>query len=186
MTFSDWLLVPNPLAFPASFQWLKFWFFISLLSQHILHFLPRILIFHTPFLYFTFQLSSLLHLNCPCCLACTFSDSEDSSSKLSAPSFPSGFPVQPRKELTSSQPEPSPDWFLLTCFSLPYWFSVQFPYFFLPRLQVPSSFSLPPNSNCFAFHKLLKFAPHCQLPIPTPLVPTHLLYKAKVFLLCLN
>lgn len=115
-----------------------------------------------------------------------FSHPEDSSSKPSVPSSPSGLPVQPRKELTPSHPEPSPDQFLLTCFSLLYWFPGQFPCFFLPRLQVPSTFSLPLDPHCFAF-KTYQISPLlCQIPGPTPfdptfLVPTHVFYKAKVF-----
>lgn len=109
-----------------------------------------------------------------------FSHPEDSSS--SVPSSPSGLPVQPRKELTPSHPEPSPDQFLLTCFSLLCWFPGQFPYFFLPRL-----FFLPLDPHCFAF-KTYQISPLlCQIPGPTPfdpifLVPAHLFYKARVFL----
>lgn len=99
-----------------------------------------------------------------------FSHPEDSSSSC-VPFFPSGFPVQPRKELTPSHPEPSPDQFLLTCFSLLYWFSVQFPYFFLPILQVPSTFSLALAPDCFAFKTYQISLLLCQIPRPTPCDP---------------
>lgn len=114
-----------------------------------------------------------------------FSHPEDSLSKPSVPFFPSGFPVQPSKELTPSHPEPSPDQFLFTCFSLLYWFSVQFPYFFLPRLQVPSTLPLPLSpatalapSYCFAF-KTYQISPLlCQIPGPTPFDPILLVFQA--------
>lgn len=171
VTFPSWPLVSSPLAFPVYFQSLQFWFFISLLVQHILNFLTPILIFLTWFLDFTIQLSPFFTKPLHAPLHAYFFNSEDSSSELSAPSFPSGFPVEPREELTPSHTEPSPDRFLLTRFSLSYWFSVQFLYFFLPRLQVPFSFSLPPTPHSFAFQNLLKFCPLCQFPKPSPLVP---------------
>lgn len=126
---------------------------------HTSHIVLRFTIQLTPF--FTKPLHAPLHAY--------FFNSEDSSSKFSAPSFPFGFPVEPREELTPSHPESSPDWFLLTRFSLSYWFSVQFPYFFLPRLQVPFSFSLPPTPHSLAFHNLLKFLPPLSIckAIPT-------------------
>lgn len=111
-------------------------------------------------------------------LLVVFSHPEDSLSKPSVPLFPSGFPVQPRKELTPSHPEPSPDQFLLTCFSLLYWFSVQFPCVFLPRLQVPSTSSLPLAPHCFAFKTYPVSPLLCQIPGPIPFDPILLVFQA--------
>lgn len=147
-------------------------FFVRLLAQNILHLWTPASHF-TPCTYPSLS-NSPLHKDSAGFLPLTFSDSWD----YSAP-FPPGFPAQPRKELTPSYPEPSPDRFPLTCFSLSYWFSGQFPYFLLPRLQVPSPY--PPD--CFALLSLPPRHPSiCQIPrpillVPILLAPTHVLYK---------
>lgn len=170
-TSSSWLL-SRPWAFPAISTFHNLDFFVRLLAQHILHLWTPASHF-TPCTYPSLS-NSPLHQDSAGFLPLTFSDSWD----YSAP-FPPGFPAQPRKELTPSYPEPSPDRFPLTCFSLSYWFSGQFPYFLLPRLQVPSPY--PPD--CFALLSLPPRHPSiCQIPrpillVPILLAPTHVLYK---------